>query len=78
MKCEQHWPRGCRGGHLKLSTFFSIQMNGAHTCIRNKFDPVLKGQTSMYNYILATLVDLPSPMINAKIQPQYIFCSGDF
>ena len=31
LKFEQHWPRGFRGGHLKLSTFFSIQMYGAHT-----------------------------------------------
>ena len=26
--------------------------------------------------ILATLVDIPSPMICAKIQPQGILCSG--
>ena len=27
MKFEQHWPRGSRGGHLKFSTFFPIQMH---------------------------------------------------
>ena len=28
-------------------------------------------------FILAILVDLPSPMIYAKIQPQGILCSGE-
>ena len=31
----------------------------------------------MYDIILATLVDLPFPMIYAKIQPQGIFSFGE-
>ena len=37
-----------------------------------------KGQTSRYEIILATLADLPSPKICAKIQPHGILDTGGF
>ena len=72
MKFEQHWTRGSRGGHLKVSTFFPYK------CIRKQTWPRRKKvKCQSTTIILATLVDLPSPMIYAKIQPQGILGSGE-
>ena len=51
-------------------------MNEAHTnAYGSKLEITVKGQTS--TIILATLVDIPSPMICATIQPQGILGSGE-
>ena len=78
MKFEQHWPRGFRGGHLKFSTFspykcmVPIQMHiGKQTWPHRK-----KVKCQCTTFILATLADLPSLLICAKIQPQGILGSG--
>ena len=77
MKFEQHWPRGFRG-HLKFN-IFPIQMYEAHTnAYGSKLDLTIKNvKWQCTTIILATLVDLQSPMICAKIQPQGILSSGE-
>ena len=78
MKFEQHWPRGFRGGHLKFSTFFLYKCMVPKKCIRKQTWPCLKKvKCQCTTIILATLVDLPSPMICAKIQPQGTLGSGE-
>ena len=78
MKFEQHWPRGFRGGRLKFSTFFPykcmvpIKMHREANLPRRK-----KVKRQCTAIILAILVDLSSPMICAKIQPQGILGSGE-
>ena len=53
-------------------------MYGAHTnAYGSKIDLAEKGQTTCTTIIFATLVDLPSVMICAKIQPQGILYSGE-
>ena len=69
MKFEQHWPGGFRGKAIEIINIFSIQMYGAHT---NAYRSKLQRTT----ILLAILVDLPSPMIPAKVQPQGILGSG--
>ena len=68
MKSEQHWPRG----HLKFSAFFPYKCIGKQTWPRLK-----KVKYQCTTIILATLVDLLSPMIYAKIQPQGILYSRE-
>ena len=51
-----------RKGHLKLSTFFSIQMYGAHTnAYRSKLDLAVKGQMSMYYHHFSNFGRPPVP-----------------
>ena len=65
MKFEQNWLRGFRGGRLKFSTIF------LYKCIGNQILPFRKKvKRQRTTILLATLVDLPSPMIRAKIQPK--------
>ena len=57
---------------LNFSTFFPYK------CIVKQTWPCCKKvKCQCMIFILATLVDLPSPMIYAKIQPQGIFSSGE-
>ena len=51
---------------------------GPYKCIGKQTWPLLKKvKRQCTTIILATLVDLPSPMICAKIQPQGILGSGE-
>ena len=53
-------------------------MYEAHTnAYGSKLDLAIKNVKRQWTIILATLVDLQSPMICAKIQPQGILCSGE-
>ena len=77
IKIEQHWSRGFRGEVFWNSQHFShtnvwcpYKCIGKQTLPRRK---KVKRQCTII--ILATLVDLPSLMICAKIQPQGILCS---
>ena len=72
MKFEQQWPRGSRGGHLKFSIFFPYKCIGKQTWPHRK-----KVKCQCMTTILASLVDLLSPIIFAKIQPQGIPGSGE-
>ena len=57
---------------LKFSTIFPYKCMGKQTWPRRK-----KVKCQCTTIILATLVDLLSPMIYAKIQPQGILGSGE-
>ena len=77
MQFEQHWPRGFRGEVIRNYQHFSIQMYGVHTnAYRSKRPCRKKVKCQCMTNILATLVDLPSRMIYAKIQPQGILGSS--
>ena len=69
MKFEQHWPRGFRGEVIWNSQHFS------HTNVWCPYK--CTGQRQCTIIILATLVDLSSPMTCAKIQAQGILGSGE-
>ena len=82
MKFEQHWPRGFRGEVVGDSQCFS------HTNVYKCMGPIqmhreanltlpYKGQMSMYSHYFSNLVDLPSPVICAKTQPQGILSSEE-
>ena len=79
IKFEQHWPRGFRGEVVWNSQYFS------HTNVRCPYKYIgkqtwlccKKVKLQCITIILAILVDLPSLMICAKIQPQSILCSGE-
>ena len=71
MKFEQNWPRGSRGEVVKFWTFFPYKCIGKQTWPCRK--KVKRQRTTI---LLAILVDLPSPMIPAKVQPQGILGSG--
>ena len=78
MKFEQHWPRGFRGSHLKLSTFFPYKCMGPiqmHT--EANFTSPLKVKFPCTTIILATLVGLLSLIICAKFQLQGILGCGE-
>ena len=79
MKFEQHWPRGFRGEVVWNSQHFShTNVWCPYNCIGKQTWPRRKMVKCQYTtIILATLVDLLSPMICAKIQPQGILCSGE-
>ena len=79
MKFEQYWPRGYRGEVVWNSQHFShTNVLCPYECIRKQIWPHRKkGQTSCSAIILATLVDLPFPMICAMIQPQGILGSWE-
>ena len=64
MKFEQNWPRGSRGEVVWNSEHFSHPHRKKVKC-------------QCTTIILATLVDLPFPMIYAKIQPQGILGFGE-
>ena len=71
MKFEQHWPRGSRGEVVGNSQHFSYtNAQGRRPCCK-------KVKCQCTTIILAILIDLPSPMIYAKIQPQGILGSGE-
>ena len=72
MKFDHHWRRGFRGESFEIINSFSKQMHTEANLISPQ-----KGQTTISTIILATLVDLPSPIICAKIQPEGILCSGE-
>ena len=79
MKFEQHWPRGFRGEIVWNSQHFShtnvwcpYKCIGKQTWPRHK-----KVKYQCTTIFLATLVDLPSRLICAKIQPQGILGSGE-
>ena len=77
LKFEHHWPRGFRGKVVWNSQYFSrINVWGQYKCTGNQTWPHCKKvQCQCTTIILATLVDLQSPLICAKIQPQDILCS---
>ena len=79
MKYEQHWPGGFRGEVVWNSQHFATtnvwgpyKWIGKQTWLHRK-----KVKRQCTTIILATLVDLPSPMICAKFQPQSILGSGE-
>ena len=72
MTFEQNWPRGSRGEVLWNSELFP------HKHIRKQNWPYRKKvKCQCTTIIFATLVDLPIPMIYAKIQPQDILGFGE-
>ena len=77
MKFEQHWPRGFRGGVIwNYQHFFHTNVWGP--CIQKQIWPRHKKVICQcITIILAILVDLLSPMIYAKVQPQGILSSGE-
>ena len=79
MKFEQHWPRGFRGEVIWNSQHFShTNVWCPYKCIGKQTWPQHKKvKRQCTTIILATLVDLSSPMICAKIQPQGIIGSGE-
>ena len=79
MKFEQNWLRGFRGENVWNSQQFSYSnVWGSYKCIGKRTWPCRKNVKRQHTTILlATLVDLPSPMILAKIQPQGILGSGE-
>ena len=79
MKFEQHWPRGFRGEVVWNSQHFShTNVWRPYKCIGKQTWPRRKKvKCQCTTIILAILVDLPSPMIYAKIQPQGILGCGE-
>ena len=79
MKFEQHWPRGFRGEVVWNSQHFShTNVWCPYKCIgKQTWPPRKKVKRQCTTIILATLVDLSSPMICAKVQPQGILGSGE-
>ena len=79
MKFEQHWLSGFRGEVLWNSQKFSYSnVRGSYKCIGKQTWPCRKKVKCQRTTIfLATLVDLSSPMIWAKIQLQGILGSGE-
>ena len=77
IKFEQHWPRGFRGEVVWNSQHFShTNVWCPYKCIGKRTWPrhkTVKRQCT--TIILSNLVDLSSPMICAKIQPQGILGS---
>ena len=78
MKFEQNWLRGFRGEVVWNSQqFFHLNVWGSYKCIGKRTWPCRKKvKRQRTTILLAILVDLPSPMIRAKIQPQGILGSG--
>ena len=79
MKFEQNWLRGFRGEVIWNSQQFShSNVWGSYKCIgKRTWLCRKKVKREHMTILLATLVDLPSPMIPAKIQPQGILGSGE-
>ena len=69
----QRLQRSC----LKFSTIFPHKCMGQYRCIGKQTWPRRKKVKVNMTIILATLVDLPSPMICAKIEPQGSIGSGE-
>ena len=78
IKFEQNWLRGFRGEVVWNSQQFShSNVWGAYKCIgKRTWSCRKKVKSQRTTILLATLVDLPSPVIPAKIQPQGILGSG--
>ena len=66
MKFEQHWPRGFRGGYLKLLSFFPYKCTRKQTWPHNK-----KVKRQCTTITLAALVDLQSSMIVQSSAPRH-------
>ena len=67
-----------KGSRLKFSTIFPFKCMGLIQMHREANDlAVKKIKRQRTTILLAILVDLPSPMIRAKIQPQDILGSGE-
>ena len=79
LKFEQHWPRGFRWEAVWNSQFFShTYVWGPYKCIGKQTWPRRKKvKHQCTTIILATLEDLSSRMIRAKIQPQSILSSRE-
>ena len=79
MKLEQNWLRCFRGEFVWNSQQFShSNVWGSYKCIGKRTWPCgKKVKRQPTTILLATLVDLPSRMIHAKIQPQGILSSGE-
>ena len=79
MKFEQNWLRGFRGEVVwSYQQFSPSNVWGSYKCIWKEAWPCRKKvKRQRTTILLATLVDLPSPMIRAKIQPQGILGSGE-
>ena len=79
MKIEQHWLRGFSGEDVWKSKHFShTNVWCSYKCIGKQTWPRCKKvKRQCTKIILAILVDLLSPMICAKIQPQGVLCSGE-
>ena len=67
-------PEASEEKSFEIINIFSIQMYGAHT---NAYRSIKKVKCQCMTIILATLADLPFPMIYAKIQPQGILGFGE-
>ena len=79
MKFEPHWPRDFRGKVIWISQhFFHTNVWCPYKCLEKQTWPCRKKiKCQCTTNILATLVDLLSTMICAKIQPQGILGSGE-
>ena len=79
MKFEQNWLRAFRGEVVwNCQQFSHSNVWGSYKCIGKRTWPYCKKVKCQHKTILlAILVDLPSPMICAKIQPQGILGSGE-
>ena len=79
MKFEQYWPRDFRGEVVWNSQQFShTNVWCPYKCIGKQTWPRRKKVKRQYTkIILAILVDLSSPMIYAKIQPQCVLGSRE-
>ena len=78
MKFEHICPEASEEKSFKIINSFSIQIYRAHTTAYGSKRPSRKKvKQQCTTIILATLVDLPSPMICAKILPEGILCSGE-
>ena len=79
MKFEQHCPRGFRGEVVWNSQQFShTNLWCPYKCIgKQTWPPRKKVKRQCTTIILATLVDVLSLMICAKVQPQGILGSGE-
>ena len=78
IKFEQHWPRGFRGEVVWNSQhFFHTNVWCPYKCRGKQTWPRCKKvKCQCTTIILTTSVDLLSPLICAKIQPQGILGSG--
>ena len=79
LQFEQHWPRGFRGEIFwNYQYFVHTNVWGPYKCIQKwTWSCRKKVKHQCTTIILATLVDLPSLMICAKIQPQGTLSSGE-
>ena len=72
MKFEQHWPEAPEEKSFEILNIFPNTCVGKQTWPRRK-----KVKCLCMTIILATLLDRPSPIIYAKIQPKGFLGSGE-